>query len=83
MASSDWVNHARKMLINAILNSEDLILAVEKYVDAGTLSSDKLYGVRKAVHDASQYGYRLYVRDDVGWHHFPELEQLDLYLRLR
>jgi len=83
MASSDWVNHATKMLINAILNDKDLVIEVEKYIDAGTLSSDKLYGVRKALFDASQYGYRLYVRDDVGWHSFPELEQLDLYLRLR
>jgi hypothetical protein len=80
MADSDWISFAR-IQIDKAFETDDALSYLIKFIGDDNFSSDKSWGVRKYLHDASTYNYRIY-KDGIGWYDEPRLEALHLYFKL-
>jgi hypothetical protein len=83
--SNNWVLNARVKIIDMLeFDTDEIINRIEQYINEDKyLSSDKLYAVRKVIHDAKQYHYRMWDYENGKWIDATKLIPVDLYLRLK
>jgi hypothetical protein len=80
MADSDWISLARREIDKAF-ETDDALSYLIKFIGDDNLSSDKSWGVRKYLHDASTYNYRVFKNNK--WVDEPRLAPLHLYFKLQ